>query len=304
MKKKVVIGTRGSRLALLQTEDVKKSILQHFPVMEVEIRVIKTEGDQKLDLPLPAFGGKGAFTKEIEDALIRKEIDLAVHSVKDMPTELPDGLELIAVLKREDPRDCLISRGGKKIMDLPKGAKIGTSSVRRTAQVKRLRPDLEPVNVRGNVETRLRKLESGDYDALVMAYAGIKRLGLADRVTQILETEFFVPAAGQGIIGIEARTGDPDMVAVCAAINDDASEIQADAERTFLGFLQAGCQVPCGVLSTVKEDAIAIHAVVLSPDGSEEIKAAKQGPVLDALELARHLADDVIKNGAKRLIGN
>lgn len=303
MKKKIVIGSRGSKLALSQSETVKRELAKHFPNLEIEIRVIKTEGDLKLDLPLPAFGGKGAFTKEIEDALLRKEIDIAVHSVKDMPTILPDGLELIAVLEREDPRDCLISKGGKKVMDLPEGARIGTSSVRRIAELKRLRPDVNPANVRGNVETRLRKLNDGEYDGLVMALAGLKRLGLDKNVTQILDTNFFMPACGQGIIGIEAREGDSEILELCTAINHKESEIQADAERMFLGCLGAGCQVPSGVLSEVNKNQFIIRAVVLSPDGTEEIHAMKQGETERALEIARHLADEVMKKGAKRLIG-
>ncbi|MBI4970610.1 MAG: hydroxymethylbilane synthase [Candidatus Omnitrophica bacterium] len=304
MKKKIVIGSRGSRLALYESEAVKRALLEHFPHLEIEIRIIKTEGDSRLDLPLPAFGGKGAFTKEIEEALLKKEIDLAVHSIKDLPTTLPDGLELIAVLEREDPRDCFISKDGKKLMDLRAGAKIGTSSIRRIAQLKRLRADLEPVNVRGNVETRLRKLNEGEYDGMVMAYAGLKRLGLDQHVSQILDIDFFVPACGQGIIGIEARENDQDLVELCAAINDPETELRGDAERMFLAFLEGGCQVPCGVLSEIKGSQIVIRAVVLAPDGSEEIRSMKQGPSEDALELARHLADDVIRRGAKRLIGD
>lgn len=302
MKNKITIGSRGSRLALFEAEAVKNALISHHPDLTVEMRVIKTEGDLKLDLPLPAFGGKGAFTKEIEEALLRKEIDLAVHSVKDMPTLLPEGLALIACLKREDPRDCLISKAGKKLSDFPENARIGTSSVRRVAQLKRFRADLEPVNIRGNVETRIRKMETGDYDGLVMAYSGIKRLGFEKSVTQILDTDFFVPACGQGIIGVEGREDDSNLIELCSSINDSETEIYADAERTFLARLEGGCQVPSGVLSRIKAGQIAIHAVVLARDGSQEIHAQKQGPVESALELARHLADEILKKGARKFI--
>ncbi|MBI4397861.1 MAG: hydroxymethylbilane synthase, partial [Candidatus Omnitrophica bacterium] len=269
---------------------------------QIELYNLTTEGDRTLDLPLPAFGGKGVFTREIEQALLEGKIDLAVHSVKDLPAELPEGLELSAVLEREDPRDCFISSNGTLLMELPEGSTIGTSSVRRTAQIKRLRPDFVPQSVRGNVETRLRKLSEHHYDALVMAFAGLKRLGLDPFVTQMLDTDFFLPAGGQGIIGIETRAGDARVLDLCAAVNHKPTEIQSDAERTFLKFLEGGCQVPCGVLSFIEGNAIRIQALVLAPDGRREIRTVRTGPTETACELARHAADDLLKQGAKKLM--
>jgi hydroxymethylbilane synthase len=251
-KKKVRIGSRGSRLAVFQAKRVQEELLRHYPELEIEIENIKTEWDERLDVPLPKFGGKGVFTKTIEDALLNGSIDLAVHSTKDMPTVLPEGLGLLAVLERENPSDCLITLNGEKLSDLPAGARLGTSSVRRIAQLKRYSPQFQVLDCRGNVETRLRKLEDDQFDGLMMAYSGVKRLELEHKVSQILDRSFFIPACGQGIIGIEGRVDDEEIIQLCSTINHSESEIQADAERTFLFVLEGGCQIPCGVTSRLR----------------------------------------------------
>ncbi len=302
MKRNICIGTRGSRLALYQAEQVKQALNHVSPDLSIEIKVIKTEGDERLDLPLPSFGGKGVFTKAIEDGLLDRSIDLAVHSSKDMATVLPEGLGLMAVLKREDPRDCFLSTSQQKISELKAGARIGTSSVRRTAQLKRFRSDLEICDVRGNVETRIQKMKDGEYDGLMMATSGVRRLGLEEHITQILEAQFFIPACAQGAIGIEARLDDPEVVELCALINDENTEIQVDAERMFLYVLEGGCQIPCGCLSEVKGNQFEIRAGVWSKDGKQEILLSRQGVVGEALDLAKSLGEEMLRNGAKELM--
>jgi hydroxymethylbilane synthase len=228
---KLRIGTRKSKLALWQANFVANELKKHFPDLEVELVKITTKGDKILDVPLAKVGGKGLFVKEIEDALLRNEIDIAVHSLKDVPTFFPEGLGLVSIPKREDPRDAFLSVKYNSLKELPEGAVVGTSSLRRKVQLKINRPDLKIEDLRGNVDTRIRKLEEGQYDAIILAYAGLKRLGLEEKVKQVFSPEFMIPAVGQGLLGIEARLEDIETIRLVSVLNDTESEIRAKAER-------------------------------------------------------------------------
>jgi hydroxymethylbilane synthase len=281
------IGSRGSPLALVQARSVLRrlSAACGVPAERIEIKVIRTTGDAIQDRPLAEAGGKGLFTKEIEEALLAGTIDLAVHSSKDMPTVLPPGLVLSAFLPREDARDAFISRVAKSLRDLPEGAVIGTASLRRQALVKRLRPDLVTVPLRGNVETRLRKLEAGDVHATILAVAGLKRLGLLSAATAILEIEEFLPAVGQGAIGIETRTSDAATRALVDKINDPDTATALAAERAFLAELDGSCRTPIGGHARVAADAVRFRGVIVRPDGSEAFEVLREGRRADAAAL-------------------
>lgn len=286
--KPVRIGTRGSRLALAQTEEVKRRLLATHPGLradDIEIEIISTRGDRVLDRPLSEIGGKGLFTEEIEAGLLDGSIDLAVHSLKDMPTRLPDGLMLGAVLEREDPRDAFISLTASSLADLPAGAVVGTASLRRQAQVKALRPDLEVITFRGNVETRLRKLEAGEVDATLLALAGLKRLGLADRVTAVLDPAVMLPAVSQGAITIETRVDDPRVRELLAPLNHRPTEIAVTAERALLATLEGSCRTPIAAHATVHGDQMTLVARLLSADGAEMFETRRDGHVHDAAAL-------------------
>ena len=281
------IGSRGSPLALVQAREVPRrlSAPAAFPAEQIEIKVIRTTGDAIQDRPLAEAGGKGLFTKEIEEALLAGAIDLAVHSSKDMPTVLPPGLVLSAFLPREDARDAFISRVAKTLRDLPEGAVVGTASLRRQALVKRLRPDLAIVPLRGNVETRLRKLEAGDMHATVLAVAGLKRLGLLSAATAILETDEFLPAVGQGAIGIETRAGDDATRMLVAKINDADTATALAAERAFLAELDGSCRTPIGGHARVADGAVRFRGIIVRPDGSEAFEVLREGRRNDAAAL-------------------
>jgi hydroxymethylbilane synthase len=281
------IGSRGSPLALVQAREVlgRLSAACGIPAEEIEIKVIRTTGDAIQDRPLADAGGKGLFTKEIEEALLAGTIDLAVHSSKDMPTVLPPGLVLSAFLPREDARDALISRAAKTLRDLPEGALVGTASLRRQALVKRMRPDLAIVPLRGNVETRLRKLESGDMHATILAVAGLKRLGLLSAATAILEIDEFLPAVGQGAIGIEVRAGDGATRALADKINDADTATALAAERAFLAELDGSCRTPIGGHARVHNDAVRFRGIIVRPDGSEAFEVLREGRRGDAAAL-------------------
>lgn len=263
------LGTRGSKLALAQAGLVRSALAAHGHACEVAI--LKTSGDRIQDRSLADSGGKGLFVKELEDALLRNEIDLAVHSMKDMPTDLPPGLTLSAFLEREDPSEAYISRAAKTIADLPRGARFGTSSVRRTAQVLRARPDLEIVLLRGNVDTRLRKLDAGEMDAILLAYAGLRRLNLQDRATHILSTSDWLPSLGQGVIGIEIRETDTLARETLASLNHLPSEIALICERAFQAALDGSCRTPIAGLAVVANGVLDFRGEVLSPDGSDAV---------------------------------
>jgi hydroxymethylbilane synthase len=260
------LGTRGSRLALTQAEMVKAALRQKAG-RDCEFVVLKTSGDKILDRPLADAGGKGLFTKELEDALLRDQIDLAVHSMKDVPTALPPGLTIAALLPREDPRDVFISKKARVLQELPKGARVGTSSVRRQALVARARPDVELSLLRGNVDTRLTRLEAGDYDAIILALAGLRRLGLDNRATTVLEPKNWLPALAQGAVGVEIRDNDTDARGALTPLNDRATEIALACERAFQAALDGSCRTPIGGLATLAESKLCFHGEVLAPDG-------------------------------------
>jgi len=281
------LGTRGSPLALAQARMVRQALAAAhcFDAEQIAIEVIRTSGDRIQDRPLADVGGKGLFTKEIEEALAAGAIDLAVHSSKDMPTVLPSGLVLSAFMEREDPRDVFISRKAKSIADLPRGATLGTASLRRQAMVKRRRPDLTVVPLRGNVETRLRKLDEGAADATLLALAGLKRLGLADAATAVLDVNEFLPAVGQGAIGIETRANDSRTRELLSAINHLDTFNALAAERAFLAVLDGSCRTPIGGHATISGGRLCFRGMVVKPDGSQAFEATREGAVRDAEKL-------------------
>jgi hydroxymethylbilane synthase len=302
---KFIIGTRGSQLALWQTNWVKAQTEKHHPGIEVEIKVISTKGDRVLDVSLPKLGeeGKGLFTKELEDALFEHRVDLAVHSLKDLPTELPAGLHIGAICEREDARDALVARNPiTSFNELPDRALIGTSSLRRQAQLKSVRPDLVIEPVRGNVDTRLRKLDEGRYDAIVLAAAGLHRLGHANRITEHLSEDLMLPAVGQGALAIETREGDATTAEIIHALNHEATRLACSAERAFLKGLGGGCLVPIAAHATIKSDVMTLNGLVASPDGSEIVRAQQSGPSQDADLLGQQLADELLARGAARIL--
>ena len=281
------IGSRGSPLALVQAREVLRRLAAACGVTadQIEIKTIRTTGDAIQDRPLAEAGGKGLFTKEIEEALLSGAIDLAVHSSKDMPTVLPHGLVLSSFLRREDARDAFISRKAKTLGELPRGAVLGTASLRRQALAKRLRPDLRVVPLRGNVETRLRKLESGEADATLLAVAGLTRLGLLAAATAVLEIDEFLPAVGQGAIGIEARADDEATRALVAKINDADTATALAAERAFLAVLDGSCRTPIGGHARVSDGVVRFRGIVVKPDGSEAFEVVRVGSARDAAAL-------------------
>jgi hydroxymethylbilane synthase len=292
----LVIASRGSQLALWQARWVGAQLTAAGH--ECRIEIIKTTGDKITDVPLAKVGTKGLFTKEIEEALLDGRADLAVHSLKDLPTELPPGLVLAATPPREDPRDAIV---GRRLTELPEGARVGTSSLRRSAQLRKLRPDLQIESVRGNVDTRVRKLDEGQYDAILLASAGLKRLGWADRIAEILPPEVMCPAVGQGSLAIETRPVGAGFEA-CCALDDVTTHVAVTAERAVLGSLGGGCQVPIGAHATVAEGRIRLLGVVASPDGTEIIRAMSEGAVPDAEALGRALGEELLNMGARRIL--
>ena len=299
---KIRIGTRKSKLALWQTNFVAKKIKEFNPEIDVEIVKITTKGDKILDVPLAKVGGKGLFVKEIEEALINNEIDIAVHSLKDVPTVFPEGLGLGAITEREDPRDAFISVKYNSLNELPKGAVVGTSSLRRKVQLKRLRPDLKIKDLRGNVDTRIKKLENGEYDAILLAYAGVKRLGLQDKVRYIFLTDEFIPAVAQGFLGIEIRLNDSFTKNIIKPLNDIQSSIRARAERSFLKELEGGCQVPIGCYSEIKGEKLHIKGFLADLNGERFIKKEIEGDIKNPEMLGKKLALDILNSGGSEII--
>jgi hydroxymethylbilane synthase len=293
------IGTRGSALALWQAHHVQGRLaaLGHA----AEIVPITTTGDRLLDRRLEAVGGKGAFLKEIEEALLANEVDLAVHSLKDVPTQLPEGLVLAATLVREDPRDALVSRSGAGLAGLPQRARVGTTSLRRQAQLRERRPDLELLDLRGNVDTRLKRLHEGAFDAILLAVAGLIRLGRAAEISEALDPEVLLPAPGQGAIVIECRAGDAALRAILSALHDAATSAAVEAERALLGALGGGCNVPLGALAEPAGEGLRLRAFVGAVDGSTSVRAERtgRGPVA----LGRGLAEEMLARGAGPLLG-
>jgi len=293
------IGTRGSALARWQAEYVLAGLARHGA--RAELVIIRTSGDRDRQSSLREMGGKGVFTKELEDALLDDRIDLAVHSMKDMPTALPPGLEIAAICEREDPRDALVSRGGLKLDQLPREARVGTSSLRRQAQLRHHRSDLVMVEMRGNVETRLAKLAQGDYEAIVLAKAGLERLGRADQISELLSPSVCLPAAGQGAIGIEMRKGDKSS-AIVRKLNHRESRAAVDAERAVLAGLESGCQVPIGVWARGEAGGLKLDACVLSADGAEAVRESRAGSWENPSELGASAAAALLERGAGRLL--
>ena len=299
---RVVLGTRGSKLAVHQSEWVQAQLHALAPHVTVTLRRIQTSGDRILDVPLAQIGGKGLFVKEIEEALLSGEIDLAVHSMKDVPTELPDGLEILCVPPREDPRDALISRDGKLFLDLPLGAKIGTSSLRRQSQLLHARPDLTIAMLRGNLDTRLKKLHEGQFDAIVLAAAGLRRLAWAHEITEYLAPQISLPAIGQGALGIEGRKDDAFIRSLLSGLDHVPSKIAVLAERALLHRLQGGCQVPIAAHATLTGTKVRLEGVVASVDGKELIRDSVEGTIEDPESIGVQLAERLLARGGERIL--
>ncbi|WP_087971820.1 hydroxymethylbilane synthase [Oceanobacillus rekensis] len=299
--RKIVVGSRKSNLALTQTKWVINQLKEAGVKNKFEIKEIITKGDQILDVTLSKVGGKGLFVKEIEKAMYDKEIDFAVHSMKDMPSEMPKGLMISSIPVREDHRDAFISNNNVKFADLPNGSIVGTSSLRRAAQILAERPDVEIKWIRGNIETRIRKLQEEDYDAIILAVSGLKRVGLSEElITEYLDPELCVPAVGQGALAIESREDDKEISDILKKINDDLTTKTVTAERTFLNLLEGGCQVPIGGYAYLEEDDVILTALVGTPDGKTIIKEVVRGN--DPKAVGKEAADTLIKQGAKEIV--
>ena len=293
----IIIGTRSSKLALWQADYVAARLREAYPELTVEKRLMTTKGDKILDAPLAKIGGKGLFTKELEQAMLAGEIDLAVHSLKDMPTEVPEGLAIAAITKRADPGDAFVSNRYASLAALPAGAAIGTSSLRRRAQLLHARPDLTIRDLRGNVNTRLAKLDAGEYDAAVLAVAGLKRLGFAARIREVLPQSLLLPAVGQGALAIETRAADAAVRERVAFLADAGTTACAHAERAFLARVEGGCQVPVGVYAQPAAAGIAVEAVIASLDGARLYRDRVEGAAADAAALGTELADRLLAAG-------
>lgn len=307
MKQILVIGSRGSKLALTQAEIVKTKLGLLNSALNVRIEIIKTSGDVKTD-PLSVIGGKGVFTKELEDALLDGRIDLAVHSLKDLPTIVPDDLIIAAICKREDPRDALVlgrkldSAASLSIASLPRKAVVGTSSPRRLAQLKHLRNDLVFEDLRGNVDTRLRKLDEGEYDALVLACAGLRRLGLEKRISLALSSEQMLPSPGQGAIAVEARAQDQEIIEALAKLDHKFTRLACTAERAFLRSLGGGCQLPIAAYAAIRDKKIRLDGLVADVQGKQIVRDRISGSIDEAEQLGRVLAERLLANGAGELL--
>jgi hydroxymethylbilane synthase len=299
---KIKIGTRGSSLALTQANLVTDKIRKIAPVAEIEICVIKTSGDVLQDVSLVKIGGKGVFVKEIEDALLAGSIDLAVHSMKDVPTEIPAGLKMAAILQREDVRDILVSKGNRKIEQMRKGAKIGTGSLRRASQLLAFMPDLNIVPMRGNLDTRLKKIETENLDGIILAAAGMKRMALVEKITQYLPVELMLPAVGQGALGLEIRAADHDLDSLLAKINHQATCTEIMAERSFLQALGGGCRLPIAAFGKLAGDKLTLEGLVAAPQGTTIIRDKVQGTADQADELGKKLAQIILERGGKKLL--
>jgi len=294
------IGTRDSKLALWQAQWVKEILERHFPDREFALTPMKTKGDKILDVPLPKIGDKGLFTKELEQGLLSEEIDLAVHSLKDLPTELPAGLRIGAYCQREDPRDVFLSKDGTPLSELPEGSVIGTSSLRRKAQLQYFRRDLSFTDLRGNLETRWRKLQESRLAGIVLAAAGVLRLGWQDRITEYISEEIILPAVGQGVIAVETAAHRSDMAEILQPLNHSDTEYAARAERAFLRKLEGGCQAPIGALAKVKEGKIYLRGNISSLDGAAVLETAQEGA--DPETTGREAAAKLKNLGADELL--
>ncbi|STP13156.1 porphobilinogen deaminase [Helicobacter mustelae] len=301
--RQIIIGTRGSALALWQAEYIAMRLKKELGI-ESRLQIVKTQGDRMLDVPLAKIGGKGLFTKELEKLLLQEKIDIAVHSLKDVPVEFVEGLDLACITKREDVRDCFLSVRYASILDLPPGARVGTTSLRRSMQLKILRKDLDTQSLRGNVQTRLKRLFDGEFDAIILAQAGLNRLGIDQQKVPFLKpfsTEELIPAMGQGALGIEAREGD-GIFSLLQGLNDEATAICTNAERTFIRVLDGGCQVPIGVHAQCNNQDFVIHAILGLPDGSKVLRDSISGNTKDSILLAENLAERFLSQGALEIL--
>ena len=300
--RKVRIGSRGSPLALWQANWIKDLLLKQHSDLTVDIKIIKTSGDKIQDVPLAKIGGKGLFVKEIEESLLKRDVDFAVHSMKDMPINFPINLCIACVAKRENPFDALISRNDIKLADLPKGAKIGTGSLRRMSQLKHYRPDFNLFPLRGNLETRLKKLNSEGLDAIILAAAGLIRLGWDEQITELISPEILLPAMGQGAVGIETRKNDVDNQILLADMDHEDTHYTLDAERALVSQLQGGCNVPIGSFATIKDDQITLTGLVASLDGKTVYKKELTDLKTNAIAVGRKIGEELIEMGADKIM--
>ena len=303
MRPAIVIGTRGSQLALTQTRHVVEYLEQAAPGLDVKVEVISTTGDRMLDQPLAAIGGKGLFTEELERALRAGSVDLAVHSLKDLPTEEPEGLTVAAVATRATPNDALVCAKWSGLDAIPDGARVGTSSPRRKAQLLSRKPGLAVVDLRGNIDTRLSKvLERGEVDAAILACAGLERIGRTDAIAEVLSPEVMLPAPGQGALGIQARAGDDELLELLGKINDAAAQAETTAERALLAGLGGGCRVPIGALARIEGDGLTLQGCVCSLDGATVLRKEVSGSVSDAAALGQQAAEELLASGANAIV--
>lgn len=299
---KIVIGTRGSELALWQTNWVKAELEKYYPELNIQVEIIKTKGDKILDVSLSRIGDKGLFTKEIENALLDKKIDLAVHSLKDLPTVLPNGLQIGAVSERIDQRDVFISNKFSSLEELPENASVATGSLRRKSQLLNYKPALNIIDIRGNLQTRFKKFKENGYDGMILAYAGVKRLEMDEKITQIIPVELMLPAVSQGVMAVEVRQGNEDIIELLSVINNKASEIETTAERSFLNSLQGGCQVPIGVFSQISGDKLKMEGMVASIDGKILLRDKIEGETENSSVLGKQLAEKLKSLGAEDIL--
>ena len=303
----LTVGTRGSRLALRQTALVVDELRVHHPELQFEVRKVRTEGDRRSQASLSQIGGQGVFVKELEAALLRGEVDLAVHSLKDMPPDLASGLTVAAIPQRADPRDALVSRGGATIATLPEGARVGTGSARRAVQLRALRADLEPVDIRGNVETRIRKVDEGEVEAVLLAAAGLGRLGLLDRAAELLAPDRMLSAVGQGAIAVQvragdARAGDAELIELLAAIDHRESRLACESERAFLARLGGGCRLPFGALAEIEGGTLRARGFISDAEGTRAFRAEISGPAEEAESIGIELAERLLAQGAAAFV--
>ena len=301
-ERQIIVGSRGSKLALIQTNWVISELKKQNPELEFKIEKISTKGDKQTDAPLSRLGGVGLFTKELEVALIKGKIDLAVHSAKDVPTEIPKELTIGATPKREDPHDVLISNNNATLEKLPDDARIGTSSLRRKAQLLAFRPDFKILDLRGNLDTRLQKLETEDLDAIIVAYAGLRRMDYKGQISQIIPFDIMLPAVGQGSLFIETRKDDSKINKIVSGIDDKQTKATVEAERALLAKLQGGCQIPIGAYAEIKKNELYIEAVICTLDGDHTIRDRHSGPVSQASKIGDELAQRMLDNGGIKIL--
>jgi hydroxymethylbilane synthase len=298
----VTVGSRGSRLALRQTELVLAELSRRFPGRRFDVQEVRTTGDRRPEVSLAAIGGQGVFVKELESALRARRVDLAVHSLKDVPAEVGQGLVLAAVTERGDVRDAVVSRGQRRLAELPAGSRVGTGSLRRAVQVRALRPDLKVVTLRGNVDTRLRKVEEGLMDAAILAAAGLARLGYLERAAELLDTDAMLPAIGQGALTLETRADDAEMIEMASALDHRETRLATTAERAFLARLGGGCRLPMAALGIVEGDSLRLRGLIADPEGRRLLRGEVAGPASEAEALGASLAEQLLSRGAAELI--